>query len=90
MMMGIVKTKPENINIVKRLYEQTHADYKATKKIDCFYNSLVSAMADQAYIEENGREARFNLWGSGQEAAALDASIKKYHWHFQEKYGTNQ
>jgi hypothetical protein len=81
----IYSQKAENINLVKKCYGQVHADYQASETIDCLYNGIVSAIAEQAFIEDHDLESRFNLWGSGLEGNSLDSYVKKYHWYLQEK-----
>lgn len=85
--MGLVFTQQtDNINLVKQQYEQEHARCKANKTTNRYYGGLVCAMADQAFIEENDRESRFNLWGSGGlELKAVRPHIIRYNWRFQEK-----
>jgi len=77
--MGLVYAGgAENIEIVKRLFEKERAFCEKNKVTTRLYSGLVSAMARQDFIVENGLEAHLNLLGSSRFLNAMLPYHVKY------------
>lgn len=72
--------KPENIDIVKRLYAEEDARCREDKKVTKLYNGLVDAMSTQAFIADNSRENLLESHGEDQHSL-LRPYIRKYAWN---------
>ena len=65
--MGLVYTqKPENLELVRKMYEQEHALCQQQKASTKLHGQLVDAMAFQDVISEIGMDGYWKLYGTNE------------------------
>jgi hypothetical protein len=87
----IYSGQPERVKIVEALYATENARSQETKKVDNFYNALVTAMAERELIEKINLQGRLRLTGEGgAEGSALEPFILKHAWYLSGQKASNR